>query len=148
MNRTTPLSLLFRILVGGVLIYAGFIKAVRPSAEFAAIIAAYRVAPTGVITYLAMALPYLEMWIGLFVLFGLFPRQAAMAACSVFSVFFVVLLATMMRGIDLSTCGCFGPDSLSPRVTILIDVSMILLSWLLYRMNKYPQSLTLDDLLS
>ncbi len=142
------LSLVFRMLIGGVLIYAGFMKAIRPTAEFAAVLSAYQIVPPWAIPHLALAVPYLEMWIGLFVFLGLYARLAPLAACGIFSVFVVVLTAALARGIDLASCGCFGPGVLSPRKTLLLDIVLLLMSFWLYRINKYPQSLTLDDLLS
>src|SRR5450755_4331896 len=97
-----------RALVGGILIYAGFMKAAGPAAEFAAAIAAYKIVPATLNAPMSMALPYIEMWVGLFVLFGLYTQEAALAASFLFSLFFVALAAALLRGIDLASCGCFG----------------------------------------
>src|SRR5258708_930751 len=70
-------ALLARVLVGGVLIYSGFSKAIAPSAEFAAALAAYRVLPTGVIPMMAQIWPWLELLVGTYVFFGYMTRLFA-----------------------------------------------------------------------
>jgi uncharacterized membrane protein YphA (DoxX/SURF4 family) len=139
--------LLWRLMVGGILIYAGFMKAIGPTAEFAAIIAAYKILPAALVTPLSIALPYIEMWVGLFVLAGFCTRQAAIAAVVLFSVFFLALASALVRGIDLASCGCFGPDALSPRYTIIMDVVLLALSVVIYRQAVVPPPLSLDKTL-
>lgn len=142
------LSLIFRLAIGSVLIYAGFVKAVAPSAEFAAMIAAYKILPAKMIPALAIALPYVEMWVGLFVLTGLFSSTAPLAATGLFGMFLIALSSALLRGIDLVSCGCFGADSLSPKTTLGMDFGFLVLSLILYKMQQFPQPMTLDDFLS
>lgn len=142
------ISLVLRLIIGSVLIYAGFMKAVAPTAEFAAMISAYKVLPAHWAPMLALALPYLEMWVGLFVLTGLFTKSGPAAAAGLFSVFLVALSSALLRGIDLVSCGCFGADSLSPQTTLVMDLTLLILSIVLYKIHQFPQPLTLDDFLS
>ena len=136
--------LIARLIVGGVLIYAGFMKAIGPSAEFAGLVAAYKVLPAALVGPFAVGLPYVEMWVGLFVLTGFYTRQAAVAAVALFSAFFLALVSTMARGIDLASCGCFGAETMSPRVTVLLDIVLFGLSVLIYRQAIVPPPLSLD----
>jgi uncharacterized membrane protein YphA (DoxX/SURF4 family) len=140
--KNNPLP--WRLVVGGVLVYAGFMKAIGPSAEFAAIISAYKLLPAALVTPFSIALPYIEMWVGLFVLTGFWTRQAAVAATVLFSVFFMALASTLIRGIDLASCGCFGPDAMSPRSTIVMDAALLALSILIYRQAIVPPPFSLD----
>jgi uncharacterized membrane protein YphA (DoxX/SURF4 family) len=83
--RTEDIVILFaRLAIGGVLLYAGFMKAVTPSAEFAAILETYKLFPPSLLTPLSIGLPYVEMWTGLFLLAGLYTRQAALIAALLF----------------------------------------------------------------
>lgn len=149
MSRQHPafpmLSLLIRLIVGGVLIYAGFVKAVAPTAEFAAMIAAYKILPAQMIPAMAMALPYVEMWVGLFVLTGLYSRVGPLAAACLFGLFLITLSSALLRGIDLVSCGCFGADSMSPKTTLGMDAVLLVLCLCLERIHRFPQPLTLDD---
>lgn len=123
--------------------YAGFMKAVHPTAEFAAMISAYKLLPAQAVPVLALVLPYLEMWVGLFVMTGMFTRVGPAAAMGLFSVFLFALASALLRGIDLVSCGCFGADSLSPKTTLMMDRAAAVLYPL--RIHQYPQPLTLDD---
>jgi putative oxidoreductase len=139
--------LIWRLMVGGVLVYAGFMKAVGPAAEFAAVMAAYKILPAMLITPLSVALPYVEMWIGLFILAGLYTRQASVAAAVLFSIFFIALASALLRRIDLASCGCFGPDTLSPRYTIILDIVLGTFSLVIYSHSAVPPPLSLDKAL-
>jgi len=136
-----------RLVVGGVLLYAGFMKAVGPSAEFAAAIAAYKILPSAWVTPLALGLPYVEMWVGLFVLTGFYTRRAALAAAALFILFVLTLASARVRGIDLASCGCFGSDTLSPRYTLILDTALLALSVMVYRLSKYVRPWSLDQAL-
>jgi len=139
--------ILWRLIVGGVLVYAGFMKAIGPYAEFAAIITAYKLLPSALVTPFSIAIPFIEMWVGLFVLTGFWTRQAAISAAVLFGTFLIALASTLVRGIDLASCGCFGADAMSPRYTIVMDVVLWALSILIYRQAIVPPPLSLDKTL-
>jgi uncharacterized membrane protein YphA (DoxX/SURF4 family) len=133
-----------RLIVGGVLLYAGFMKAVGPSAEFAAILQAYKLFPSSFISPMALTVPYIEMWIGLFVLTGFYTRQASLLAALLFTIFLAVLLSSLVRGIDLVSCGCFGADAFSPRHTSILDALLLALSIVIYKQAKLALPCSLD----
>jgi putative oxidoreductase len=136
-----------RLLVGSVLLYAGFMKAVGPAAEFAAMLEAYKLFPAAVLSPLSVALPYIEMWAGLYVLTGFYTRYAALAASLLFTGFIVSITSTLVRGIDLASCGCFGAESLSPRHMLIFDAGLLALALATIRLTKYPPPLSLDRVL-
>jgi len=133
-----------RLLIGGVLLYAGFMKAVGPSAEFAAALDTYKLFPSHLLSPLATGMPFVEMWIGLFVFTGLFTRPAALAAALLYAAFVAIIASTFLRGIDLASCGCFGAETLSPRYTIVLDTALLALSLTAYRQTKLPPPFSLD----
>ena len=64
-----------------------------------------------------------EVLLGFWLISGLFPRAACWAALGTFGVF---ALAAAARGIaGEASCGCFGRVSVSPWLTLVIDVSAI-----------------------
>jgi uncharacterized membrane protein YphA (DoxX/SURF4 family) len=144
---TDVLTILARLAVGSVLLYAGFMKAVGPAPEFAAILETYKLFPPSLLSPLSIAVPYVEMWVGLFILTGFYTRQAAFAAAALFAAFLVALISTLVRGIDLASCGCFGPDALSPRYTMIMDTILLALSLSACKLAKLPSSLSLDRFL-
>lgn len=123
-----------RILIGGTLLTAGFLKALGPAAEFAAAIDAYQILPTSWTPPLALVMPWVEIYVGLALLTGYLTRWAALGAAGLFLTFIGALGSALIRGIDLSSCGCLGTlVPLSPSRTLLMDVALgvgaLLLAW-------------------
>ncbi|MBI3291386.1 MAG: DoxX family membrane protein [Elusimicrobia bacterium] len=122
-------DLIARCLVGGVLAYAGFSKATGPVAEFAAAIDAYQIVQTSSAVALAGVLPWIELYTGVFLLFGYLTRAAARVAVFLFAVLLVVFIVSLWRGIDPASCGCFGAGvTLSVRQAIAADTVLFGLS--------------------
>ena len=97
--------LMVRLVLGGVFLYAGFVKIADPT-TFAGDIAAYRVLPYFG-NYLAAAiLPWLEALCGVLLIVGFRTRGAAAVILVVTSVFMAALASTIVRGLDID-CGCF-----------------------------------------
>lgn len=104
--------LLLRILdliVAGVFIYAGALKAIDP-AQFAHDIDNYKILPWTVCVALAFYLPWLEIFCGLALIFRRFYRGALSILTALVAVFVVATVAAKVRGLDI-TCGCFGHAS-------------------------------------
>jgi uncharacterized membrane protein YphA (DoxX/SURF4 family) len=141
----TAFLLMARLIVGGILLYAGFMKAMAPLAEFVAAIDAYHLLPYKVITPLAFGLPWIEMWVGIFLIAGYAMRLSASLATMLFTMFFGVLGSAIARGIDLSSCGCFGSETMSPRQTIGMDAILLAFSIGLIRLSAQPRPYSLDN---
>ncbi len=99
------LTLLSRLLVGGMFIYASFYKIIEPAA-FAKSIWFYHLVPGKMINIMALVLPWLEMICGLAVIIGFWYRGAAFWANILLLVFVAALASTIVRGISIE-CGCF-----------------------------------------
>ncbi len=126
-------TLISRIVVGSVFLLAGVSKALDMHA-FAAEISAYRLVPTPLVQPLAMALPLLEILIGVYLLLGLLQRWMAIAAAGLLVIFIGAMISALARGLTLD-CGCFGNalglaalrETVSPA-SIARDVLWLLLS--------------------
>jgi uncharacterized membrane protein YphA (DoxX/SURF4 family) len=138
-------SLFFRVIVGGVLIYAGFSKAVAPSAEFAAALAAYKILPSSLLSPIALVWPWLELIVGTYLLFGFNTRHVARAAAGLFGIFLGVLVSAIARGIDPGSCGCFGIGiNLSVHQTAALDAILLVLSFLTARFSGDTPAFSVD----
>ena len=137
------MGILSRIVVGMVLIYSGFSKAIGPAGEFAASIDAYRILPTSLVISTARFLPWIELYAGLFLICGYFQKTVAKFTTFLFGAFIFVLLLSLLRGIDPASCGCFGEGiALSLPQAIVLDGVLLALSYFLVK--KASHRLTVD----
>lgn len=100
--------LVLRIALGAIFLFAGAAK-VGHADVFAAQIAGFRLLPQPMVAPLALALPYLEILLGGYLVVGLFTRTAAWFAVALFAVFDLAVASAVVRGMTVS-CGCFGPS--------------------------------------
>ncbi len=121
-NKTV--LLVFRLVLGGLFIYAGIVKVLDPL-DFAQDIRNYRLVGQALSFAAAVVLPWLEILAGAFLVAGVWRRGAALVITGLL-VFFIVLTAvTMLRGLDVD-CGCFGSLSRkSDWSVILEDLGML-----------------------
>jgi uncharacterized membrane protein YphA (DoxX/SURF4 family) len=97
---------LARWVLGLVFIYAGSIKLLAPG-TFAALIGAYGIIPEGLLMFVAIFLPALEVVAGIGLLFDIEGSLAVIAA--LLALFTAILGYGIWMGLDVD-CGCFGPD--------------------------------------
>ncbi len=95
-----------RFVAGGALVLAGLIKLGNPQALMLSI-QGYELAPAFLIPFLAYALPWSELVIGLLLLYGAWSREAATLATALFALFTFAVISVLVRKISLD-CGCFG----------------------------------------
>ncbi|MFZ0364926.1 MAG: MauE/DoxX family redox-associated membrane protein [Candidatus Cybelea sp.] len=97
-----------RVLLGGLLLAAGGLK-VGHSAELAASIAGFRLLPAAIVGPLAVALPYIELLLGAYLVAGLFTRAVAALCALQFVLYGGAIASAVVRHIP-ANCGCFGPN--------------------------------------
>ena len=97
------------ILIGGLFIYAGAVKIIDP-VEFARDIDNYKMLPWQPSVWLALYLPWLEIFCGLALITRVFFRGGVFIVTALMSLFIIASIAAKARGLDVS-CGCFGHAS-------------------------------------
>lgn len=102
-----------RLAIGGVLVVAGALKAHDGPIRTATFVAGYRILPPELVAPLGVALPYIEIVLGGYLVFGLFTRIAAWLATAQFVVFAVAVGSLVVRKIS-ADCGCFGSGVPTP----------------------------------
>jgi len=129
--RNKAVLLVFRLVLGGLFIYAGAVKIAAPL-DFAQDIRNYRLVGQALSFLAAIVLPWLEILAGACLVLGIWKRGAALAISGLL-VFFIVLTAvTMLRGLDVD-CGCFGSISRkSGWGVILEDLGMLAMGLVLF----------------
>lgn len=100
------LGLVARLLLAGVWLVSGFLKAVDPNQTRLAV-EAYRLMSRGQARIVAMVLPYAEIAVGVIVLLGLATRLGAILSALLLVVFIVGVSSAAARGLSID-CGCFG----------------------------------------
>jgi uncharacterized membrane protein YphA (DoxX/SURF4 family) len=100
--------LVLRVILGGILLVAGALKVAHP-AELASAIAGFRLLPAAIVGPLALALPYLELLLGGYLVAGLFTRTIAAIVSAQFLLYAGAVASAVVRHIP-ANCGCFGPN--------------------------------------
>lgn len=100
-------TLLSRLVLGGVFLFAGVSKALDPG-SLAASIRSYGLGlPEWFVSLSAYSLPYLEILLGLYLLAGLFTKPSVWATNALMILFIAALAQGVARGLEID-CGCFG----------------------------------------
>ncbi len=131
-----------RLIVGGLLIVAGGMK-IGHAAGLAAAIAAFRLLPPSVVGPLALALPFIEVLLGLYLLAGLFTRIVATLLAIQFALYAGAIASAVVRHIPAS-CGCFGPGDTSVADWPHVAFDLILAAGSLVLARAAPGALALD----
>jgi uncharacterized membrane protein YphA (DoxX/SURF4 family) len=106
-DRFQPVvTLVARLILGGVLLAAGGLKVFKPT-DSANAVAAYKLMPTEIAHLIGYALPWLEVAIGLLLIVGFMVRPAAVLSGLIMIVFIGAIASVWARGM-LIDCGCFG----------------------------------------
>lgn len=139
------LSLVFRLALGSVFLYAGLIKAQDP-AGFAQAIYNYRILPGWLINPLAILLPWVEMVLGACLILGILVPGASLLACGLLGVFALALCVNLVRGLDID-CGCFSTASSGPGNTTWYFLRDVLLLGMAFQVLLFDrQKASLADL--
>jgi uncharacterized membrane protein YphA (DoxX/SURF4 family) len=124
MIRHRWLLLLFRVIVGGVFIWAGALKIADPLG-FAQSIKNYQVVPPGLAFLIAVVLPWVEVLSGAFLIIGVFKRSSALLISLLLIGFIGLVALALVRGIDTS-CGCFGSFSRRADLSLILTDAVLL----------------------
>jgi putative oxidoreductase len=106
MLNNSWLELAVRWFLGMVFLYASYHKIVSP-AHFAKIIYGYYLFPDIFINIIAIVLPFLELFSGLALILGIYPRTAAVIIDGMLMGFIIALSINLIRGQQFD-CGCFS----------------------------------------
>jgi uncharacterized membrane protein YphA (DoxX/SURF4 family) len=128
------LSVSFRFILGAVFIYAGVQKIFSP-ADFSQSIQNYMILPPLLINLVAILLPWLEIYCGVFLIAGIFSCASAILISVMNLTFTIALCSALIRGLDIN-CGCFGSDT--PVDWLKIFENLILLAMSLHLVYRAP----------
>jgi len=135
------LGLISRLVLGGVLFIAGYLKVGTPDKSQMAV-RAYEVLPISLANPIGLLLPYVEIGLGLFLILGVYTRISAALGGAIMVVFIVAIAQAWARGLTID-CGCFGgggqvaASETKYLSEIIRDTGLVLLALYLIR---YPNT--------
>ncbi len=99
-------QLILRIALGLFLSFSGLAK-IMDLADFGRAVNSFGLIPSTWVVLVTIAIPYLELILGLMLLLNLFTRPAYVTALTMLIVFTALSTYKYFSG-DISDCGCFG----------------------------------------
>ncbi|CAB4542102.1 unannotated protein [freshwater metagenome] len=133
------IGLIARLVLGGVLLIAGYLKVGTPDKSQMAV-RAYEMLPISIANMLGLFLPFFEVAIGALLILGALTRVVAILGGVTMFAFIIAISQAWARGLSID-CGCFGGGgSVAPEDTrylqeILRDLGLVFLALYLIR---YP----------
>jgi len=134
------LTLLARLILGGVLLAAGGLK-IGNLQKSAMSVRAYELLPVGLANFFGYVLPWIEIGMGLLLLAGVAVSIVGLLGALTMFAFVVAIAQAWARGLSID-CGCFGgggqvdPEDTKYLSTILRDIGFLLLGVYLYYFPK------------
>lgn len=104
--KNNGLEIIVRWILGAIFVYASWHKIAAPS-HFAKIIYGYYLFPDFTINLTAIILPFLELFAGTALIFGIYPRSAALIVNTLLLAFIIAISINVIRGHEFD-CGCFS----------------------------------------
>jgi putative oxidoreductase len=127
-----PFRVVVRLVLGGILLVAGAMK-IGEAAVFFSDLLGYRLPlPEIFLRWVAIGLPWVEVVLGLGLIFNFWPETIRPLVCALWLIFVLLLGQAVARGLDLD-CGCFGagghgwferPDVALLRAVIFLAASL------------------------
>ena len=106
-EKTSPwIGLVSRLVLGGVLFAAGYLK-VFTLEKSQMSVRAYELLPISLANFLGIVLPFAEIVLGLLLIIGAFTRYMALLGGAIMFIFIIAIASAWARGLTID-CGCFG----------------------------------------
>ena len=105
MSKIYPfMDVLIRFIIGAIFIWASYDKIIDPG-KFAREISNYHVVPFGLENIIAITLPWIELFIGVGLIAGIYIDANSFIAGVLLLIFNILVFQAMVRGFNIE-CGC------------------------------------------
>jgi putative oxidoreductase len=125
--KSDTIQLISRLLLGGIFVYAGLTKIIQP-VDFEKVVEGYKLLPGGLVHWVSIILPWVEVIVGAMLIAGLFIRLSTLILSGLLIIFIMAVGINIIRG-NFTDCGCFfssGNPISSPSDGILVILRDIL----------------------
>jgi uncharacterized membrane protein YphA (DoxX/SURF4 family) len=139
------LTLLCRLILGGVLLAAGALK-IGNLQKSAMAVRAYEMLPVELANFLGYALPWIEIGMGLLLIVGASVKICGLLGSLTMLAFIIAIAQAWARGLSID-CGCFGgggtidPEDTKYLSEIIRDIGLLAMGVFLYYYPKGKLSL-------
>jgi len=106
-----------RVILGSNFIYASADKIINPE-QFAYVIPNYKLLPVELVNFFALLIPWLEAFVGIFLIVGLFEWVSLTLYNGMMIMFMTVIVISLARGLNISW-GCYSSDPNAEKMTWL-----------------------------
>lgn len=149
MEKKINVFFIFRLLLGGLFILSGSEKLLNHYQNFLYVVQGYSFLPPALEKFTAAIVPWMELFLGMFVVLGLWLRYSLSALLLLILGFIVVVAQAILRNLPLDECGCFGSlITFRPEQVILLDSGLLFLTAMLLIFLRKTRSLSLDEYFS
>jgi len=130
------LTLIARLILGGVLLAAGALK-IGSLQKSAMAVRAYELLPVSLANFLGYTLPWIEIGVGLLLITGAAVRISGLIGAFTMLAFIFAIGQAWARGLSID-CGCFGgggaidPEDTKYLSEIIRDIGLLILGIYLY----------------
>lgn len=128
-----------RILIAMLFIYSGFSKLIQPIEYFEIAVRQYSIIPDGIVHYISLIVPWIELIFGSYVLFGFYLEISGTILCILTGMFQLVLAQAVMRRLPIDECGCFGGGfiHLTLYQSFALDTILVIILIQIISSNRY-----------
>lgn len=135
-----------RLAIAVLFIVSGIEKLVSPYQNFLYVIQGYELLKNPIDAWVAIGMPWIELFVGVFLLLGLWTPMALKGAGLLFVSFIVVVGQALIRRLPIDECGCFGQLVSFPLPVVLtMDSVMLLITIALMKKIDKTSTFSLDQ---
>lgn len=130
-------AVLIRLSLGCLFVYSGLYK-IYDTAKFRDIISNFEILPYWIVNITAITLPWLELWIGIFLITGILVRSCTVIQICLLMVFILAIGLNIARGMEFY-CGCFPADNIISGINyphILFNIVLVFLALTLHILER------------
>ena len=116
-----------RLFIGSLLVFASTQKLFSPYQNFLYIVESYQIFPATLSQLIVFIFPWIEFFLGVFLILGLWLTAVLRGTVLVFLGFIFIVAQALIRKLSIADCGCFGEWFSLPLYGILTVDSLVLL---------------------